>query len=227
AIPSSVPVVASTHPPGSTIFALATKCRAPKLPDWLDDTYVTGRDGGRDIDLRAFASEGMQLYGRLLDVAPGAVLRFAPDLAAGLDAADRVSESIKDTIDKYLVEMGIDAPAEERHAPVWHPQREREELAVEGAGITSVVWSIGYRGDYRWIDLPVFNGRGYPHHYRGVTSVPGLYFLGLPWLHTWGSGRFCGIATDAEYLASRLEADQLGVSFATRVDGRNVLALGS
>ena len=57
--------------------------------------------------------------------------------------------------------------------------------------------------------------------------MPGLYFLGLPRLHTWSSGRFCGIATDAEYLASRIEADQLGVSFAPRVDGRNALALGS
>ncbi|HEY2765338.1 MAG TPA: MSMEG_0569 family flavin-dependent oxidoreductase [Pseudonocardiaceae bacterium] len=189
--------------------------------------YVTGRDGGRDIDLRAFARDGMQLYGRLLGVLGSPVLRFAPDLAASLDAADSVSESIKDTIDKYLVESGIDAPTEERYTPVWHPRQEREELALTGSGIASVVWSIGYRGDYRWIDLPVFNGKGYPNHYRGVTSVPGLYFIGLPWLHTWGSGRFCGIARDAEYLATRVDADQLGVAYPARVDGRNVLALGS
>jgi putative flavoprotein involved in K+ transport len=192
--------------------------------------YVTGRDGGRDIDLRAFARDGMRLYGRLLDVVPtanGPELRFAPDLAANLDSADSVLESIKDTIDKYVVERGIDAPTEERYTPVWQPEQERESLALDGSGITSVVWSIGYHADYRWIDLPVFNGKGYPNHYRGVTSVPGLYFLGLQWLHTWGSGRFCGIARDAEYLAGRVDADQLGVAYTTGVDGRNVLALGS
>jgi putative flavoprotein involved in K+ transport len=52
----------------------------------------------------------------------------------------------------------------------------------------------------------VFNGRGHPQHVRGVTRQEGLYFLGLPWLHTWGSGRFSGVARDALYLAERIEA---------------------
>ena len=42
-------------------------------------------------------------------------------------------------------------------------------------------------------------------HVRGVSPVPGLYFLGLPWLHTWGSGRFSGVARDALFLAERIE----------------------
>lgn len=50
--------------------------------------------------------------------------------------------------------------------------------------------------------MPVFDGLGYPSHHRGVTSIKGLYFLGLPWLYTWGSGRFSGIARDAEYLCN-------------------------
>jgi putative flavoprotein involved in K+ transport len=37
-----------------------------------------------------------------------------------------------------------------------------------------------------------------------VTSHPGLYFVGLPWQHTWGSGRFAGVADDAEYLAEQI-----------------------
>jgi putative flavoprotein involved in K+ transport len=65
-----------------------------------------------------------------------------------------------------------------------------------------VIWCTGYRSDFRWIDVPVFDGSGQPAHDRGVTPSAGLYFLGLPWLHTWGSGRFCGVADDAEYLAS-------------------------
>jgi putative flavoprotein involved in K+ transport len=79
---------------------------------------------------------------------------------------------------------------------------------LEAAGITSVVWSTGFGRDHRWIEVPVFDGRGYPTHDRGVTSRPGLYFIGLPWQYTWGSGRFCGVAADAEYLASYIQTVQ-------------------
>ncbi|NHU48043.1 MSMEG_0569 family flavin-dependent oxidoreductase [Rhodococcus sp. A14] len=168
--------------------------------------YVTGRDGGRDIDLRAFALAGMRLYGRLLDVVDG-TLRFAPTLESSLDAADAVSESIKDSIDAYIDRVGIDAPREERYVPVWRPDREVTELELPTSGITSVVWSIGFRTDYRWLRAGVFDGEGHPTHNRGVTAVPGLYFLGLPWQHTWGSGRFAGVARDAEYLADRIELE--------------------
>lgn len=168
--------------------------------------YVTGRDGGRDIDLRAFALAGMRLYGRLLDVVDG-TLRFAPTLETSLDAADAVSESIKDSIDAYIDRVGIDAPREERYVPVWRPEREVTELELPTSGITSVVWSIGFRTDYRWLRAGVFDGEGHPAHNRGVTAVPGLYFLGLPWQHTWGSGRFAGVARDAEYLADRIELE--------------------
>ncbi|MGC0366525.1 putative flavoprotein involved in K+ transport [Rhodococcus sp. 27YEA15] len=166
--------------------------------------YVTGRDGGRDIDLRAFAHAGMQLYGRLTDIRNGE-LHFAPTLQASLDAADAVSESIKDSIDTYIDREGIDAPIEERYVPVWRPDQEVTRLDVSSAAITSVVWSIGFTTDYRWLHVGVFDGSGHPTHNRGVTAVPGLYFLGLPWQHTWGSGRFAGVARDAEYLADHLQ----------------------
>ncbi|UGQ40494.1 MSMEG_0569 family flavin-dependent oxidoreductase [Rhodococcus aetherivorans] len=168
--------------------------------------YVTGRDGGRDIDLRSFALEGMRLYGRLLGVDDG-VLRVAPTLGASLDAADAVAESIKDLIDDHIAREGIDAPPEERYVPVWRPAEEPTGLDLDTAGIGSVIWSIGFRTNYRWLHAGVFDGAGLPCHNRGVTSVPGLYFLGLPWLHTWGSGRFAGIARDAEHLADRIELE--------------------
>lgn len=165
--------------------------------------YMTGRDGGRDIDLRRFASEGMRLWGRATGLVEG-IMGFTPTVERSLDRADAVMESIKDDIDRYIDRVGVDAPTEPRYAPVWRPEREVTELDLEAEGITSVVWSIGYRSDYRWIDLGVFDGRGHPTHDRGVTSAPGLYFLGLPWLHTWGSGRFAGIARDAEHLVGVL-----------------------
>jgi putative flavoprotein involved in K+ transport len=167
--------------------------------------YVTGRDGGRDIDLRQRAVEGMELYGRLLDV-DGNCLMLDDDLAIRLDQADQVSESIKTSIDSFIAKSGISAPEEARYVPVWSPASERSRLNYRTAGITSIVWCIGFRTDYSWVDLPVFNGRGQPSHVRGVTPVPGAYFLGLPWLYTWGSGRFSGVARDAEYLAEHIKA---------------------
>ncbi len=170
--------------------------------------YVTGRDGGRDIDLRKFALEGMRLYGRLID-ADRSVLRFASDLRQNLDHADAVSEGIKDSIDAFIAAQGIAAPAEARYQPVWTPDQEPETLPLQG--ISAVVWSTGFRRDDSWIRVPVFDGRGYPTHRRGVTSVPGLYFIGLPWQHTWGSGRFGGVADDAQYLAERITQQRAGV----------------
>jgi putative flavoprotein involved in K+ transport len=167
--------------------------------------YVTGRDGGHDLDLRAFARDGMQLYGRLTEVRRGE-LAFADDLRRNLDGADAVSEGIKDSIDQYIAAQGVDAPQEARYVPVWSPPEGPRTL--DAARISAVVWSTGYGRDHRWIDVPVFDGKGYPTHRRGVTSCPGLFFLGLPWQHTWGSGRFCGVAADAEYLARRILAGE-------------------
>lgn len=165
--------------------------------------YVTGRDGGRDIDLRAFAREGMHLYGRLASV-DGQTARFAPTTEASLDRADSVAESIKNDIDRFIESNGIEAPIEERYTPVWRPDSEVEEIDFDAAGITSVIWAVGFRSDYRWMQVGVFDGAGHPTHRRGVTSTPGLYFLGLPWLHTWGSGRFEAIARDAASVAEEV-----------------------
>jgi putative flavoprotein involved in K+ transport len=165
--------------------------------------YLTGRDGGRDIDLRRFATEGMALFG-LLSGLEGSTLQFAPDLTRKLDAADAVYERINRSIDKYIEENAIDAPAGTPYEPVWQPESEREHLDLSTAGITSIIWCIGFAPDFRYVKASVFDGHGHPVHQRGITAQPGLYFLGLPWLHTWGSGRFSGIAQDAEYLADHI-----------------------
>ncbi len=169
--------------------------------------YVTGRDGGRDIDLRAFAAEGMRLYGLLTDLVDGQ-LRFRQDLREALDRADEVSEAVKDSIDKHIAEQGIEAPTELRYVPVWEPEVEPTALDLSRSGITSVVWAIGFRADYSWVDVPVFTGRGAPGHTRGVTGEPGLFFLGLPWQWTWGSARFSGVGADAEHLVELISGQR-------------------
>jgi len=166
--------------------------------------YVTGRDGGRDIDLRRFALEGMELYGVLSGFDSGN-FELQPNLRDNLDAADGTYNRINASIDKHIAAKGIEAPPPSVYSPVWEPAQERTRLDLAAAGIGSVVWCIGFLPDFAWVDAPVFNGRGAPVHLRGVTNEPGLYFLGLPWLHTWGSGRFSGVAGDAAFLAEAIE----------------------
>lgn len=192
--------------------------------------YVTGRDGGRDIDLRQRAREGMRLHGRLTGVRGGR-LELADDLRQNLDQADAVAESIKATIDRMIAERGVEAPVEARYVPVWEPGPSDGAgiLDVAAAGIGAVIWSTGYRADYGWIEVPIFDGRGYPVHQRGITTTPGLYFVGLPWQHTWGSGRFSGVAVDAEHVVDAIQR-RMGVpaggpaAWRTQV---NELALGT
>jgi putative flavoprotein involved in K+ transport len=163
--------------------------------------YLTGRDGGREIDLRARALQGMHLHGRLCSLSADQIL-FQDDLAANLDQADAVYCRIRASIDAWIANNNLDVPDEPPYTPCWQPGPSPDlGLDLTAQPLAAVIWCTGYRADFRWIDVPVFDGSGIPAHDRGITQSPGLYFLGLPWLHTWGSGRFCGVAEDADYLA--------------------------
>ena len=179
--------------------------------------YVTGRDGGRDIDLRRFATEGMKLYGVLEDYDDG-TLRFRDNLKRSLDQADRTYNGINAAIDKHIADNGIAAPIQAHYEPVWEPDEAGTSLALENSGITDIVWCIGFTPDFRWLDASVFNGSGRPKHKRGVTSEEGIYFIGLPWLNTWGSGRFGAVGRDAEHVVQairqRLGAESVALKVA-------------
>ncbi|RSV87621.1 MSMEG_0569 family flavin-dependent oxidoreductase [Klebsiella aerogenes] len=163
--------------------------------------YVTGRDGGRDIDLRAFALQGMKLYGRLLDYLDGYLIT-GDDLAKNLDGADATADKIKDSIDEWIDHQGITAPTEARYQPLWSPPD--TPATIDLSRISTIIWAVGFHTDFSWVDVPTFTERGYPQHCRGESVEAGLYFLGLPWLWTWGSGRFEGVGVDAEYITERI-----------------------
>jgi putative flavoprotein involved in K+ transport len=76
---------------------------------------------------------------------------------------------------------------------------DESELEVDG-----VIWATGYRPDHSWIELPVFDEDGRLRHRRGVTDVPGLYFLGLTWQHTRGSALIGWVEDDAESIAGQI-----------------------
>jgi putative flavoprotein involved in K+ transport len=170
--------------------------------------YLTGRDGGRDIDLRKFALEGMSLYGRLNDIQKG-TLSLGDDLAKNLDNADRVYNGICGLIDDHIARNAIEAPASPHYQPLWQPTEVPAELDPAKSGISAVIWTTGFKSDWSWVNLPIFDGAGYPTHRRGVTSMDGVYVLGLPWLYTWGSGRFVGVGRDAGYICEQLASGRV------------------
>lgn len=161
--------------------------------------YVTGRDGGRDLNLRIFAEQGMKLYGVLKDT-DGKQLFFDDDLQKNLDYADEVAERIVKGIEDYIQKNNIDAPADDNVRSNYVPPLVTE-LDIASSGINAVVWSTGFNMRFEWINLPVFQENGHPQQKRGITEVEGLYFIGLNWMHTWGSGRFYQVGRDAEYLS--------------------------
>lgn len=164
---------------------------------------ASGRDGGRTINLRQFALDGIKLHGRLIEANEHQV-SFGDDLAENLDAMDKICAERTAAIDKYIAENGIDAPENDLVAVDWQPTSDPATLDLRQAGIDSVIYGTGFYYDFGWLDFPIFDDRGYPRYKRGVTEVPGLYFIGLHWMHTQGSGLFSGVGHDAEYIVGQI-----------------------
>jgi putative flavoprotein involved in K+ transport len=170
---------------------------------------LTGKDGGHDINLRQLASEGVVLLGRLQEV-QGSCAILAPDLEENLAWADAQAEQLMQAIDNYVLSTGMEVPVistSEDPIPKWMPPADPLlEVDLYAAGISTVIWATGYRLDFGWVHVPVFDEAGAPLHQRGITSSPGLYFLGLPWLYKEKSALLFGIGEDAAYLASAIES---------------------
>ena len=146
----------------------------------------------------------MQLFGRFADYEDG-ILKFQPNLTQNLDSADATYNRINASIDAYIEKNAIemDEPASV-YQPVWQPEIDPTTIDLSQENITAIIWCIGFRPDYSWIDLDIFETTGYPKHDRGITIDADVSFIGLPWLYTWGSGRFLGIDQDAQYLSKHI-----------------------
>jgi putative flavoprotein involved in K+ transport len=168
---------------------------------------VSGAHGGHTVDFRDLASGGMRLVGRTESYAAGTI-RFGSDLAANIAGGDANYLSVLDAADAFVARNGLDLP-EEPEARVLGPIPADAtdpllELDLAGAGVTSIIWATGFSVDYGWLEVDALDASGRPQHRRGVSSEPGVYFLGLPWLSRRGSTFIWGVWHDAKYLADHI-----------------------
>jgi putative flavoprotein involved in K+ transport len=179
-----------------------------RLPDprrrLAANPHLSGHDGGHETDLRAMGRAGATLLGRLVAV-DGELIRLAPDVGANLAAADGFfDERLRDTFDAFIEAAGLDCPpAEPRTVTAFEPPVV-EELDLRKAGVGTILWTTGYRPDLRWIEFPIIDEMGFPRQVRGVTEVPGLFFVGSLWQHDQTSATLFGMPRDARVLAERM-----------------------
>ena len=108
-------------------------------------------------------------------------------------------------VNEYIVRRGLTAPPQTvPQLRDGYDEKLVPELNRKEAGISTIIWAIGYSFDFSMVKLPVVDADGYPRQNRGVTEYEGLYFLGMPWLHTRRSGILFGVGDDAAYLAAHL-----------------------
>ena len=175
--------------------------------------HISGTRGGHTLNLHQFASDGVTLLGRVMEL-DGAKVRVAHDLHKNLAAADQFETNIAARIDRYVEEHGMAVPQEVLpKLTSGFEQPERDELDLKQANINSVVWATGYSFDFGLVRLPILDADGYPIQRRGVTAYPGLYFVGMPWLHNARSGLIFGVSEDAMYVASHISIRQLSEVF--------------
>jgi putative flavoprotein involved in K+ transport len=168
---------------------------------------VSGAGGGHTVDFREHAARGMTLVGRTISFGEG-VMRFAPDLDTNIARGDANYLSLLDEADAYVAQNGLDLPAEPEArnlgadpACLVDPLL---ELDLARAGVTSIVWATGFDVDFDWFQVDAFDADGRPKHRRGVSSEPGAYFLGLPWLSGRGSSFIWGVWHDAGHVADHI-----------------------
>jgi putative flavoprotein involved in K+ transport len=167
---------------------------------------LAGDRTGASLGLDRLQRAGVRLAGRLTGVRSRRVT-FADDLAASCAAAHERQRRVLDRIDNHIVATGLAGEVDDpvRPAPV---QVERPVLDVDlrRAGVSTVLWATGYQRRYPWLHIPVLDAAGEIRHHGGMTPVPGLYVIGLPFLRRRKSTFIDGVGPDAEELTDHLVA---------------------
>jgi putative flavoprotein involved in K+ transport len=184
-----------------------------KLPSpqakFAGNPHVSGRDGGRTINLHQFVRDGVTLTGHIQG-GEGNTIHLAGDLKENLAKADKLEADLVKMVDDYITRKGLDIPTET--LPILrdgYEVPEITELDLQVTGITTIIWAMGYRFDFSLVQLPVRDTDGFPIQKQGVTAFPGLYFVGLPWTDKMNSGLLLGVGESAEHIASQIVARRM------------------
>ena len=162
--------------------------------------------GGQEpVDLNALQALGVEVVGKLADVRDGQAL-FSGGLANACAAADLKMHRLLDAVDAWVVERGLESalPPPDRPAATRLPPSPVLKRSLTDGDIRSILWATGYRPDFSWLDVPVFDARGRLRHHGGVVSAPGLYAMGLTFMRRRRSHQISGVGADAGELADHL-----------------------
>ncbi len=157
------------------------------------------------VDLNALQDRGVEIVGRLVDIRDRRAL-FSGSLANVCASADLKMNRLLGAVDAWVAERQMDdsLPVPERLKPTALPKAPALQQSLSDGGIRSILWATGYRPDFSWLDLPVFDPRGRLRHRGGVVDAPGLYALGLQFLRRRRSHQISGVGDDARDLADHL-----------------------
>ncbi|GAA1887902.1 NAD(P)/FAD-dependent oxidoreductase [Paeniglutamicibacter psychrophenolicus] len=155
---------------------------------------------------RRLAERGAVLHGKVLGV-EGSTVGFGDDVARKVAFAETDFDvRFRPMFDAYAAATGLELPQDPPATGLGPVPEGGIDLDMDAEGIAAVVWATGYRLDFSWLGLPILDEWGYPLHRRGVTVQPGLYAIGLPWLHTEPSAVIPGVGADAAHLVERMVA---------------------
>jgi len=171
----------------------------------LPSPQLIGTPEKRNLDLNALDDAGVNVVGRLAGY-DGRNAQFSGSLGNVIRLADLKLGRLLDSIDQWIDGAGQDSPAE----PPWRPEPTRlppsPQLALDltAGAVQTVLWATGYRPDYSWLNLPVLDRRGQAIHDGGVGGLPGIYFMGLPFMRRRNSSFIAGTGGDARDICRHL-----------------------
>jgi putative flavoprotein involved in K+ transport len=167
----------------------------------IGNIQSTGGRGGHDLHYRTLHAGRVNLVGHFKG-ANGSKLFFADDVAASVDFGDARLRDFWKYIEVCCIATGRPLPEFDWPEPfrITTPT----ELDVSDIGLTTVIWTSGYRPDYGWVKFPVFDELGFPVQTDGRTTVPGLYFMGVHFLRNNSSTILYGVGDDAEIVARQI-----------------------
>lgn len=156
------------------------------------------------VNFRKLAKNGIKLMGRLTGFKDGKYF-FDKDLVENIEKGETSLAGFKDAVDKFIADKKLKTPKENVKPEIKYNIEAISEFDATKNQIKSVIWATGFKDDYSWLKLPVFDKNGEPIHRKGVSKLPGLYFMGLRWLSKYKSFLLCGVAEDAEYIVNQIK----------------------